>query len=230
METQNQNHSVQTQSTHQSQSGYKKNAQSTAETGLPPSEPPSSGKSASVSSSMPMDRLKKGFSIAAVVLGMLVGAYWMASPSPEPEPTQVQIEARTQQYQQSLAEVGGVVGVPRVKDSERQEALVLISSDQDRQSLEQKPVPLVWITLWDTEAEDGDVVRVTSEGFSQEVLIRHALARIPIPLPSSGKVAITGSHDGGGGITIGILSGSQRIPVPYLRVRQTIHVPVAATP
>lgn len=235
METRKPGQQAQTQSASQAQSGYKRPLQPAPGAGGPStsrSEPSLPNTGGSASPSVPMDKFKKMIAIAAVALGVAIGAYWMGSPSSdaEPEPTQAQIEERAQQYQQLLAQAGGVISVQRVKDSERQEALATIASDQDRQQLEKKQVPLVWITLWDTAAEDGDVVRVTSDGFRQEVPILHAPTRVAVPLPSSGTVAVTGSYDGGGGITIGILSGSQRIPISYMRVGQTINVPVSATP
>ena len=234
METRKPGQQAQTQSASQAQSGYKRPSQPTPGAGGPStsrSEPSLPNTGGSASPSMPMDKFKKMIAIAAVALGVAIGAYLIPPSDTEPEPpTQAQIEERAQQYQQLLAQAGGVISVQRVKDSERQDALATIASDQDRQQLEQKQVPLVWITLWDTAAEDGDVVRVTSDGFRQEVPILHAPTRVAVPLPSSGTVAVTGSYDGGGGITIGILSGSQRIPIPYMRVGQTINVPVSATP
>lgn len=227
---------AQTQSAPQAQSGYKKPSQSSSGAGapIPPqSEPPLLNRSDSASSSVPMDKHKKMMAVAALVFGLAVGAYWISG-GKDPEPSQAEIDARTQQYQQGLAQVGGVIGLPVVKESELKEALATISSDQDRQKLatqvQQKQTTLVWVTLWDTAAEDGDVVRVTSDGFSQEVLIRHNPTKVAVPLPSSGTVAVTGSYDGGGGITLGILSNSSKILMPYVRVGQVINVPVSAMP
>ena len=90
------------------------------------------------------------------------------------------------------------------------------------------PVRLAWITLWDTDAEDGDQVRLDSSGFSTVVTLANTPATFAIPVPEQGVVNLTGVHDGGGGITIGAMSGAQRVALPIMSVGQVLGVPVGA--
>jgi hypothetical protein len=87
---------------------------------------------------------------------------------------------------------------------------------------------LVWLTLWDTHAQDGDVVLVQSGGYQQAVTLLNKPVRIAVPVPPSGVINIVGAHDGGGGITIGALSGDAPVALPIMSEGQTIGVPVAA--
>lgn len=91
-----------------------------------------------------------------------------------------------------------------------------------------KKAVLVWLTLWDTHAQDGDVVLVQSGGYQQEVTLLNKPARIAVPVPPSGVINIVGVHDGGGGITIGAMSGESPVALPVMSEGQTLGVPVAA--
>ena len=110
------------------------------------------------------------------------------------------------------------MAVPEQKRTEIKEA---VASGQTR---------LVWMTLWDTVVEDGDVVQIDSGSFSQTVPLLHAPKRIAIPAPPTGVVNVTGGRDGGGGITIGILSGQTPVNLPYLDPGQVVGVPVFPSP
>jgi len=87
-------------------------------------------------------------------------------------------------------------------------------------------LPLAWITLWDTEAEDGDVVRVDSGGYSRTVTLSHAPVAFAIPVPLDGMVQLTGVHDGGGGITVGASSGQRVLALPLMSTGQVLRIPI----
>jgi len=89
-------------------------------------------------------------------------------------------------------------------------------------------LPLVWITLWDTHREDGDIVSVTSGGYVQQVTLTNATLRFAVPIPRSGAISLAGVHDGGGGITVGAMSGETRVPLPIMRRGQVLEIPVVA--
>jgi hypothetical protein len=91
-----------------------------------------------------------------------------------------------------------------------------------------RPLRLAWITLWDTDAQDGDTVRVDSSGFSTTVRLSNTPITFAVPVPEQGVINITGVYDGGGGITIGALSGAQRVALPIMSVGQVLGVPVVA--
>lgn len=85
---------------------------------------------------------------------------------------------------------------------------------------------LVWVTLRDIVAEDGDIVRIDSGAYSQTVLLKHDVQRIAVPEPPSGTINIVGIHDGGGGITVGMMSVNSPVNLPVMAVGQVLGVPV----
>lgn len=114
---------------------------------------------------------------------------------------------------------------------EREEAVAAMGLDTSEQSrlldsVGQGETRLVWLTFQDVVAEDGDRVRVESDGYRIEVPIRHEATRIVIPEPSSGIVNVVGTADGGGGITIAITSGGVPVNLPFMTVGEAVGVPV----
>jgi hypothetical protein len=90
-----------------------------------------------------------------------------------------------------------------------------------------RPVRLAWITLWDTDVEDGDAVRIDSQGYSRTITLTKQPVTFAIPVPTSGVVGVTGVRDGeGGGITVGIASGSERVVFPVMSINQTLNLNV----
>jgi hypothetical protein len=86
---------------------------------------------------------------------------------------------------------------------------------------------LVWVTLWDDMSEDGDVVALSSEGIRTVVTLKNAQTRIALPRPSAGVIDMEGVTDGaGGGITVGIMSGSTPVEVSPMQPGQVIGIPV----
>lgn len=82
---------------------------------------------------------------------------------------------------------------------------------------------LAWITLWDTDAEDGDVVRIDSSGYSRTVTLSKQPVTIAVPVPHNSIIRVTGIRDGeGGGITVGFASGAARAAFPIMSVGQTL--------
>lgn len=89
------------------------------------------------------------------------------------------------------------------------------------------PLQLAWITLWDTDAEDGDAIRIESEGYSRLVVLTKEPVTFAIPVPLSGVVNIHGVKDGeGGGITVGLASGASKAIFPIMSVGQVLGLKV----
>nr|WP_199046810.1 hypothetical protein [Dyella sp. ASV24] len=82
---------------------------------------------------------------------------------------------------------------------------------------------LVWIRLWDTDAEDGDVVRIDSGGYSRTVRLTKHGDTFAVPVSPDGLVRVTGIKDGdGGGITVGLASGSSQAVFPIMSEGQVL--------
>ena len=81
---------------------------------------------------------------------------------------------------------------------------------------------MVELVLWDNVAEDGDVVQVSSLGYSQTITITHAPQTVYFPAQYDVPVTITGIHDGGGGITLGFTGSGQPVSLPVMTEGQVI--------
>jgi hypothetical protein len=82
---------------------------------------------------------------------------------------------------------------------------------------------LAWVRLWDTDVEDGDVVRIDSAGYSRTVTLTNRGVTFAVPVPAGGQIRITGVRDGdGGGITVGLASGAAQAVLPIMSVGQVL--------
>jgi len=90
-----------------------------------------------------------------------------------------------------------------------------------------KRTKLVFMSFYDSDAEDGDVITVQSAGFTQALLLAKAPMTIALPASSDGHVKVTGTVDGGGGgVTVGVVTPGGPVPIAVLSVGQQISVPV----
>ncbi|MGA3281245.1 MAG: hypothetical protein ABSD50_09700 [Smithella sp.] len=88
-------------------------------------------------------------------------------------------------------------------------------------------IRLAWITVWDTDVEDGDVVRIDSQGYSRTILLKKKPLTFAVPVPASGVINVTGILDGdGGGITVGLASGASKAVFPIMSVGQVLGLKV----
>jgi hypothetical protein len=89
------------------------------------------------------------------------------------------------------------------------------------------PLRLAWITLWDTDVEDGDVVRIDSQGYSRTVALTKRGVTFAVPVPTDGIITVTGINDGdGGGITVGLASGAAKAVFPIMSPGQSLGLSV----
>lgn len=89
------------------------------------------------------------------------------------------------------------------------------------------PLRLAWITLWDTDVQDGDVVRIDSQGYSRTITLTKGGATFAVPVPASGVITVTGIKDGdGGGITVGLASGAAKAVFPIMSTGQSLGLKV----
>lgn len=85
---------------------------------------------------------------------------------------------------------------------------------------------LVSVSLWDSHADDGDVVAVVGGGYRREVALTKDIQTIAFPVDGSSMVQIIGVRDGGGGITLGIRGPSQDVLMPIMSEGQTLSLPI----
>ena len=88
-------------------------------------------------------------------------------------------------------------------------------------------IRLAWITVWDTDVEDGDVVRIDSQGYSLTIVLKKQPITFAVPVPTSGVINVIGIRDGdGGGITVGLASGASKAVFPIMSVGQILGLKV----
>jgi len=120
----------------------------------------------------------------------------------------------------------GSAGAPAVQKNmtAMPQARAAQSSSASNAAVKRKgSLQLAWITLWDTDAEDGDAIRIESEGYSRSVVLSKEPVTFAIPVPLSGVVNIHGLKDGeGGGITVGLASGASKAIFPVMSVGQVL--------
>lgn len=105
-----------------------------------------------------------------------------------------------------------------------------VSDEQKRElrtQVDSGKVKLAWLSLWDTHAEDGDILRFESvSSFPIDVMALNQKTTIAIPFPADGQVMVTGVKDGGGGITIALESGAAEIFWPTMQPNDQLMLPV----
>ncbi|MDX2288902.1 MAG: hypothetical protein NW217_08800 [Hyphomicrobiaceae bacterium] len=98
--------------------------------------------------------------------------------------------------------------------------------DRLKQSLKDSRLRVGAVTIWDTVHQDGDRVRISSAGFSQDVTILHKPRMFFVPYLPGAAVRIEATFDGGGGVTLGVRTAIGDVPLPYLSVGQVLELPL----
>jgi hypothetical protein len=180
--------------------------------------------------------LKAGLWAAALIVagGTFANRTLHTAPDAVPASTQAQLQQAFAVMKPVRLELVAAADIQKALDS------LALLPDQ-RRALEQRltvgqqmlgvsvntaPASMAWVDLWDFAQEDGDVVRLASAGFETEVRLQKAHSRIAIPVDASYKLTITGIHDGGGGITLGIATQASPVSLPVLAPGQMINVPL----
>jgi hypothetical protein len=90
-------------------------------------------------------------------------------------------------------------------------------------------VRMAWLSLYDSDAEDGDVVEIQSMGFTHLMLLTKKPKTIAIPVAASGSITLVGKDEGrGGGVTVGVMTRRGPLPLPPMPVGSTIRMSVVA--
>ncbi len=164
-----------------------------------------------------------------VVAALLAASFFMGNKGDDvssQEASQI-----NQEYKAYLASTSAVQ-LEAVSESETAEAVAAMGLSEEKKEqmvaqVKEKKIVLAWVVLWDFAAADGDRVTVKSGSVSQEVLLTKQYKKVAVPMPASGTIEIKGVKDGGGGITVGIVTGKTFLRIPQLSETQPIKVPVS---
>lgn len=109
-------------------------------------------------------------------------------------------------------------------------ALVMPQEEKARlkRELEKSSMRIGGLTVWDTMDQDGDRIRITASGFSQDVVIEHVPKRFFIPyLPGSDVQVLALQDGGGGGVTLGVTTSLSPMSLPHIAPGQIIEIACA---
>jgi hypothetical protein len=167
-----------------------------------------------------------------LLLGAAAGLHWAVSGRlfGGREPDSVSLEERSRRAA-ALSSLKAV-RLPKVLPTEQVQAIADLRLPDGEQHLlladaSAGRVSLVWITLFDSDVEDGDAVVVSAGGLSRPLVLTKVPVRLALPMPPDGRIRITGTQDGaGGGITVGMLIQGVPTALAVLSVGQTIAIPV----
>lgn len=163
---------------------------------------------------------------ALVVAGSIMASLWIFADrgGPASVPSQVPLQLSelgpgivTPIDPNNGAAVAAAIAKLRLSEAQR---------DQFKQDVLAGSRRLGWIVFMDSMDEDGDVIAVEAGGIVQHVALTKAWIPVAVPL-DSGRVVITGVHDGGGGITVAVATRSGPTPLRILLPGESIEV---ATP
>jgi hypothetical protein len=163
--------------------------------------------------------------VVAVAVGW--GAMHAFTPTPPVETVSVEQKAAwAAAWAVAAPQVAKVIPQAEVQTALDQMHLTSAQRQQLQQQLDDGKTRLVYLVLRDVMSEDGDRVKVDSGDFATEVQLWNKPTKVFFPEPAGGVVNVTGTYDGGGGITIGITSGETPVNLPFMTVGQTLGIPV----
>jgi hypothetical protein len=162
------------------------------------------------------------FAFSGIAVGLLpMPGFWQ---SQGPAPTPPGIEQNAQRA------VGPSLIRP-VLATELQQAIDgMLISDGDKTRLREEMASgktrAGWLTVSDSDAEDGDQVTILSGGVSQTVRLFHKPTTVAIPYASGVPAIVTGNVDGDGkGITVAVHMGATTFALAPMQVGTSVRVP-----
>lgn len=171
--------------------------------------------------------------VAAAMLAAAVVAYFTFAGGGDPV-SQQQKQQRMAGYQTLIASGTGfpvrLVGAQELDKAfaSMPDTIPNEAREKMRQEVNQGRLQLAWVTIWDTQVEDGDVVRFeSSASIPVEVMALKTKTTLAIPYPSDGQIIVTGVKDGGGGITVALESGRSSIDWPTMAPGDKLKLPVS---
>ncbi len=170
-----------------------------------------------------------GLAAAAVISAAAV--FYKQAPLNQSEGDQMserQVQQITEQFRNAVADFPRVDLKDPQQRAQAEAALNLPKAEAQNviKDAEAGKFELAWVTVWDNYAEDADVVKVDSQGFSTTVNLLNRPVTVVVPVSSGKGIQITGIRDGGGGITAGFRTATGEVVVPPLVPGQVITLPV----
>lgn len=109
--------------------------------------------------------------------------------------------------------------VPAAKEQEKQQLI---------QQIESGEVVMKALGVYDNLAEDGDVVHVVSGGISVQVPLYNNVQYVMVPVKKghSAQFTVYGVYDGGGGITLGVVTPWGNLPSPAMEPGQSFSIAI----
>jgi len=161
--------------------------------------------------------------LAGIATGILSFSAPQPSRVPPAPPVAVEQQEAKPQPMPSLirpvpaADVERAVGAILGTDADKARLRAEIASGQTR---------IGWLTVLDSDVEDGDWVTVSSAGISQKVQLFHAPTTVAVPYAPGVPVTVTGTVDGDGkGITVAVRVGANSFVLAPMRPGTSVQVP-----
>jgi hypothetical protein len=114
------------------------------------------------------------------------------------------------------AEIGRAIALLTMADAEKAKVQVAVNSGK---------LKIGFVTVSDSDAEDGDWVSVSSGGFRQDVRLFKQPLVVAVPYLQGQPIRVTGLVDGdGGGITVAVHVGTNVVVLKPLQVGESVEV------
>lgn len=173
---------------------------------------------------------RRALCIGAAVCAAAVAVKMLAAPRSDSIPPDEGARRRT-----ALA-AAMPLRLPTIAPADLDAALrsLALAADQRlelRAAIAARGMRMAVLEVFDSDAEDGDVIRIEALGLAQTVRLTKRPVAVPVLLPSDGRIRIIGVDEGlGGGVTAGVISGGRALKLPPLAVGESLVVTAAATP
>lgn len=166
-----------------------------------------------------------GVSILAAIIAFGGGSWWLSGSASKDDLSTSEITQRQQSFEQA-----GSFQLEEVAPAELFKAYSAMNLKANEikaleADIKHGTVKLAWITVWDNQAVDGDIINIQAGGFSSQISLTHEKQRMAIPI-NQGEVTITGIADGSGGITLGFYTTNGTVSLPVIAPGQTVVLPI----
>lgn len=186
-----------------------------------PAAAPEGGLSAQIQSN---PALKSGLIVVGLAALALVGYYVLSDSGGSRNNAPQNIATDTSGPSSSSS---SILPVPPAETGRAIALLVMADADKQKaqEAVKAGRLKIGFVTLSDSDAEDGDWVSVTAGGFRQDLRLFKNPLLVAVPYLPGQPVRVTGLVDGdGGGITVAVHVGASILKLRPLRVGESVEV------